>query len=327
MVFLRNQYFRFIFKSIFLLIVVVLFDQIIGHGLRYFYFKQESGLLYRTTFAIDSTTADVIVFGSSRANHHYVPEVFEQKLKLSFYNAGRDGNFILFNYAVFRAIIARHKPKIVIFDLVPEDFFYDPSSYDRLSSLLPYYKDHPEIRRIINLKGSFEKIKLLSAIYPFNSMALTIATGNLSFNKKRKPDIKGFVPLYGSLDSITLEVNPLKKQKYDKIKINTLKSIINESKTHCISLILCKSPKYKISSTELVDSIINTIIIEKNVLFYDFTTSIQFLNNPSNFKDAEHLNYNGAKLFSTMIADSIKHNIKFITDTNETTKNNWTPQN
>jgi len=32
---------------------------------------------YRTTYVMDSTKADILVFASSRASHHYVPEIFE----------------------------------------------------------------------------------------------------------------------------------------------------------------------------------------------------------------------------------------------------------
>ena len=49
---------------------------------------------------MELTKADLLVFGSSRANHHYVPEVFEDSLKLTFYNTGKDGSgiFITLHY-------------------------------------------------------------------------------------------------------------------------------------------------------------------------------------------------------------------------------------
>ena len=106
-------------------------------------------------------------------------------MKLSFYNAGRDGNFMFYHLAVLKGVLNRYSPKIVILDFVAEEFAQNQYSYDRLSSLLPYYKSHPEMRSIINLKSKYEKIKLLSQIYPYNSLMLTIAVGNSGVNKRK----------------------------------------------------------------------------------------------------------------------------------------------
>ncbi len=117
----KSQFLRFILNLLVVCLMVFIFDRAVGGIIKHFYFKQVAGLYNRTTYAIDSTTADILVFGSSRANHHYVPEVFEDSLKMSFYNTGRDGNFLLYNTAIFKAIIKRHKPKIVILDFNPGD--------------------------------------------------------------------------------------------------------------------------------------------------------------------------------------------------------------
>ena len=113
---------KFIFNVEIVIIVILILDFLIGKSLEYFYFKQKSGLQYRTTYSIDSTRAEILVFGSSRANHHYVPEVFEDSLKMSFYNTGRDGNRLLYNFAVFSSILKRDTPKIVILILILTSF-------------------------------------------------------------------------------------------------------------------------------------------------------------------------------------------------------------
>jgi hypothetical protein len=79
-----KMYGLFIKKILILLVIIALFDLMIGFLLNYLYFRQKSGLFYRATYAIEKTNADVLVFGSSRANHHYVPEVFEKRFRMSF---------------------------------------------------------------------------------------------------------------------------------------------------------------------------------------------------------------------------------------------------
>jgi hypothetical protein len=188
-------YKKFFIKLFIFLAIVVLFDFAIGAALRHYYFKQESGVQYRTTYSMEQTKADLVIFGSSRATHHYVPDVFEQRLNMSYYNVGRDGNFIFYHYAVLKSILKRYTPKIIILDISGAEFSVGQDSYDRLSALLPYYKTHPEIRPIVELKSEYEKIKLASSIYPFNSSIITIALGNAEFNKKRNDDTEGYVPL------------------------------------------------------------------------------------------------------------------------------------
>ena len=175
---------HFLVKLFLFLIIVFLLDFATGSILKYLYYKQDSGLLYRTTYAIDSTKADVLIFGASRANHHYYPGAFEKRLHMSCYNAGRDGNDIFYHYAILQGVLKRYTPKIAILDFAREEFFKNQESYDRLSSLLPYYDRHPEMRSIIQLKSPYEKYKLLSKIYPYNSLIFTIAVGNTGFNKK-----------------------------------------------------------------------------------------------------------------------------------------------
>ena len=182
----RKDIIRLFLKMILITVLILVFDRGIGTLLAKYYFSQESGGYFRTTYSIDSTSADVLVFGSSRANHSYVPEIFEDSLSLTFYNTGKDGNDILYNYAIFKAITKRYSPHIIIFDIRPENLAYNAFEYDRLSVLLPYYDDHPEIADIVNLRSPFENIKQISSIYRFNSMIFRIAMGNLEFNKKRE---------------------------------------------------------------------------------------------------------------------------------------------
>ena len=42
-------------------------------------------------------------------------------MKLSFYNAGRDGNFMFYHLAVLKGVLNRYSPKIVILDFVAEE--------------------------------------------------------------------------------------------------------------------------------------------------------------------------------------------------------------
>jgi hypothetical protein len=297
---------KIIFKIAFGAVVLFILDFAIGRTLRYFYFNETSGLLYRTTFSIDSTTAEILIFGSSRANHHYVPEIFEEGLKMSFYNCGRDGTTILYSYAVFRIILRRYTPKIIILDVNREDFYYDPVSYERLSFLLPYYSIHPEIRSIINLRGPYEKVKLLSAIYPFNSLLISIGIGNLNINKNRYTDQKGYIPLLEKMNETDLKPFKNNVGSIDANKLQALDSVSELCFKKGIKLFICYSPIYVRTQKTNIDTLISKIVDEHNFKYFNFSNDTVFISRPNLFRDKNHLNNDGAIYYSSLVRDSIK---------------------
>ena len=119
------------FKKFLVRLVVFLVDfdgPVVQHG--GFYFQQKSGPDYETIYAMEKSREDLMVFGSSRARNHYHPKAFEEALGMSFYNAGRNGNFILYSNAVAQSVLKRHQPKIVILDIVGHEFEYYAPSYE-----------------------------------------------------------------------------------------------------------------------------------------------------------------------------------------------------
>src|ERR1022692_3882494 len=236
----------FMVKLILFLVILFALDSVIGGMLKHFYFRQESGFLYRTTYALDSTKAEILIFGSSTANHHYRPVTFERRLNMSCYNTGRDGNTIFYNYAVLKSVLKRYTPKMAILDFNDRDFMKDQDSYDRMASLLPYYDNNPELRSLIFLKSPFEKYKLISKIYPYNSLLFSIGIGNTKFNKSREiaTDENGFVPLSGDWkEPLTTKLASI-KYELDTFKINIFKSFIKDCIHSKIKLYIFISPKF-----------------------------------------------------------------------------------
>ena len=302
-----NQYTYFIVKLIFLLCFIFILDYSIGKILKYLYFKQESGLLYRSTYSFDKTNEDILIFGSSRANHHYHPIVFQNKFNKSYYNVGRDGNFLLYNYAVLKSTLNRYSPNIIILDFNKGEFNSNQNSYDRLSSLLPYYQDHPEIQSIVNKKSKFEKFKLFSKIYPYNSLLFTILVGNMDFNKERKSDLNGYVPLYKRWNKHIENRIMNQSNNIDTVMINAYKSFIIDCKNAGVMLYIVCSPYFEIATQKDESLEIGKEIANKNgILFFDFSNDSIFMNNQNLFADIVHLNDSGAILFSNILINKIR---------------------
>jgi len=301
-------------KKIFInigLVILVLFilDLCIGKTLRHFYFTETSGPYYSTTHAMDSTKADILIFGSSRANHHYIPHIFEDSLNMCAYNAGRDGNSIIYFSAVFKSIAKRYNPKIIIIDIFSSELCYSASGIDQTASLLPYYYSHPEIQSIVDLAGNYEKYKMLSSIYPFNSKLIRIVIGNMEKYKKIQGDQQGYVPLYGQMNDTVLRPMDSTTMAVDPIKLEALASFAEYCKMKGIRLLIITSPVLakvkKVSNEEILKS-----IAEKyNAQYLDYANDSLFMKKPEYFQDYLHLNNDGAARFTNRIIQRIREEV------------------
>ncbi len=303
----KNPYTYFLLKLLLLAGIVFLFDFSIGNILRHYYFKQQSGLQYRSTYAFERTNEDILIFGSSRANHHYIPAIFEKELSQSCYNAGRDGEAIFYHYSVLKSVLKRYTPKMIVLDFHNSDLQKDSRGYDRLTTLLPYYKTHPEIRPIAELKGPFEKWKLCSAIYPFNSSFFTIAAGNAGFNKKRKEDMKGYLPIYKVWNK-PIEADPETEERgIDSVKKKIFESFIKECVEKNIKLFIVKSPTYiKQTGVDPYVTEAEKIASHFGVPFFDYSHDPMFISdNGKYFADRSHMNNTGSQLFSEILIKRI----------------------
>lgn len=291
------------FKSIIIVISgVIIVDVAIGSGLKCLYKNQSSGLLYRANYAIETTTADILVLGSSRANHHYDPKVFEENLNATFYNGGRDAQGAVYSCAVASSVIQRYRPKCIIIDIRPNEF--TTSDEDNIATILPY-KDDKAIRSFFSYKGPFEEIKLFSQIYPYNSMLTNLLLGIMPFNKTRTKDYKGYLALQGIKDTAQLaesrETNPI-----DTAKVRYFNSLLKELDKKRIPALVVISPV----RGDLVEGA--TVKLSKSMC--DKFKSIKFLNfahhqiskDARYFNDGFHLNDAGAVTFSRELVRSLR---------------------
>lgn len=295
----------FILKIFVFILVFGILDFGIGTILKHYYFKQHSGFLFRTSYAINETNADVLIFGASTANHQYYPDIFEKRLNLSYYNVGRDGTSILYHYAILKTILKRYTPKIIILD-VRRELAVKSDSYDRLSMLLPYFDKHPEMDQIIELKSPYERIKMLSSIYPYNSLLFSIMAGNAENNPYRYKDIKGYLPLTRIWNEPLGNLSTPFYKELDSTKVKIYESFIKDCIDAKVKLYIVSSPNFfKMKYIDESDKKGKQIAQKYNVKFLDYSQDSLFLANSKYFVDIHHLNNDGAIILSNKIADVI----------------------
>jgi hypothetical protein len=307
------------------LLAVIAFDQVTGALLHYLYFKQKNGPNAETTFTFTKMDQDGIILGSSRGRRNYNPQIIADSLGISCYNAGHDGQTIFYELAIIRMALSRYTPKLVIIDLNPEEMYYREIHYDRLNVLAPYYHDYPQVRSIYLQKGNRqpdnnsighllwpfnnEQVKMWSQIYRYNSSLLDILTGIF---KNRKSD-SGFKPLKGVItkqkaDDLIRENAELRDQKgkiVDPNKIKGLEEMLSTLTSRGTKVYVSMSPALAPFGMEPSYETLIEVCKKYNVPFKDYSQDMTY-NHIELFFD-NHMNKDGANLFSSNLAHEIKN--------------------
>lgn len=283
--------------SAFILLLFIL-DYAIGRVMEHYYYKIDAHTPEQhTTYSIKYADAEIMIFGSSRAQHHYDPESFTSS-SLTFYNTGKDGQGIFYSLAILKSLLSRSSsPKIIILDINPNEFSKNQDSYDRLAELLPYYNDHDEIQAIVNLKSPFEKIKALSSLYRYNSKILTIIKDNI---RPSDDDMEyGYEPIKTidrKLDLVDIE----DQANIDSLEVEAFENFLIDARNAGHEMYVFISPVYRRFPHGTTTSIAITqqLCEQLNIPFYSYHLNEHFLSHPQYFSDPTHLNEIGAKKFS-----------------------------
>lgn len=296
----------FIFKILLLLIVIAVVDLLFGVVFKKIYETAPSGISYQENFIMRKTNQDLLIFGSSRAAYHYIPEILTDSLNISVYNCGREGSGIYYHYGVLLATLERYKPKVILLDLDYRDIYKFGGIFglDILKEQYPFYSEvAKEFDSLLVLKGFEEKIKLQSNLYKYNSKAFTAISSHFATGRGNE---SGFRKAEGIWNEkiLPLEAN----LTVDRNKIVTIQKFIAKAQEHDIKVFIIASPYFMITPTSLYKPV--ELLASKNdVKFINHVQDTAFINNADLFKDVLHLNFSGAKIFTKKIAGEIKEDL------------------
>lgn len=219
------------------------------------------GQTEREIFIADSLEAELIIMGSSRALHHYDPEILRDSLKLTAYNCGEDRMGIVFCYGRYQMLRKRGKPKVIIYDVEPD---YDLLANDNATYLGPLRKfyNRKGVDSVFWLVDSSEKIKMTLNIYHYNSTLLNIIRDLRSTDTFKL----GYVPYYG-INIYGFEPERLKQDCFDKLKLSFIESFVNQVKlVDGATLIFLASPQLSYNSDSVYNDF-SEMCKEKGIYF------------------------------------------------------------
>lgn len=289
------------------LVIVFLIDFSLGSIAKILFFKQETGKYARITYSVDRASEDILIFGSSHANRHYIPEIFERELDLTCYNAGVQGQKLIFQTALQEMILSRTTPELLVLNIDPNWLYQSGEAYDRLSDFNPYYWEYRDILKpVLSLNSMFLDLKLLFKSYQTNSTIIHM----LRYFVAPQKDYQGYRPLYGQVENTDNEPQP-EEGSVDPNFVTALQQFITNAREKNIKVLFLISPTIHhidYSDNESMN-MIKEIASAENVPMYNFIDDPFFQGKPRFFNDPIHLNDEGARLYSEKIAALIKEEV------------------
>lgn len=311
---------RFIKSLLIFFILLVVIDRLGGALLERGFYHQNHGEDFTSINLLDKDTSDIVIFGSSRAVHHFVPKKLTALTGLSCYNGGRDNMGIYYVNACVRQVTARSTPRFFIIDIIPyhflEGYQTDQKFIDAQTGILmPFTNKYPEILKAIERQDKKEawKAKWIRT-YPFNSLIGSILIN--SFTHIGRFSENGYDPLKGEIDSAKFksQFNRYTPEDvpFDTSALKLLEESLSLAESKGVKTILCISPFYlNVPQYAALVSEMNNIAARHNGLLLDYSHDAEFMQHPALFRDELHLNETGAeKLTEKVYREGIEKAMK-----------------
>lgn len=300
--------------SILLLLILVAADRLLGAWLERAFYRQKHGDDVVTRYTLDSTREDLLIFGSSRASHHYDAVLLDSLLGMSVYNCGRDEMGITYTAAVAPYAFRRHTPKCIVVEVLPPELSGVGKSAEiqRISTrLLPFAGRHPDLWPSVAAAGKLEVYKAaVSKIYPYNSLIGSIIQN--TYTNLAHKTIRGYEPLHGQIDPATFKPTHWMDMReltgIDSALKARFVSVLDLAAKKGSRAIVVISPFYyplDIAGNESYEAL-PRLAAEHGAQFLDWSKDARFLMHPELFYDDVHLNDAGARLYTRILADTLQ---------------------
>ncbi len=253
----------------------------------------------RRVYIANGAKEEVLLFGSSRMEHHYDSSILEDTLGMSVFNCGFDGIGIICSYGLFKLTTEHTWPKVLVYDFNPETDYLDKSDIKHGLDNMLYFYGNPAVDSIFLNVDERICYKMLTRMYSFNSHFVALLLDNIH---PLKNDIKGYSP-----EDLEMLYDPgffKEDGKCDSLKLYYLERLIKDCQNKT-TLIFTVSPWYKISDDNVLEPI-KILCKEYNIPFISHYNDSTFIYKREYFSDSNHLNRRGATKYSKIVAGEIK---------------------
>lgn len=251
------------------------------------------------------TDADILLIGNSVIRDAIKPSVLQDSMNMSCYNGGIAGQDFDFFEIVIDCVLQRYTPKMIVLGFRPEEI--GENMGNGISDVLrPYYHiGYKSIDDHFDNMSPENRLLLNSSFYRFNLIWVRIFL--YSFFDDTKYTYDGFIGREVPAQIPIIQNNDHADKPLVR-RINCIKRINEKCKKRGIKLCICFPPclinftQKELPCITAVKDICKQLGIPCIV---DYNNPF-FLNSPELFYDINHININGAEIYSRQIASKLK---------------------
>lgn len=282
-------------KIFFILVVLAVIDVAVGKigDEIILNMPESSAFISHTTYSVLVKETDILIVGASKAKHGIDPYLLHDSLGMDCYNAGEDGQDMMYYDMVLQGFVSRKKPKIVILDMAPLSLNHKLDLNRYLFGMSPVVD-----KFAADVYPLTERIKLHSNLYRLNGFFPQLSSLLLT---KNKPNA-GFTPLDGVYNKAeVVKYHSFVVQPYEK---RYLDDFVETCKKNNIKLFVYVSPTYY-HNNYAFNRYLKNYCRKEGVYFKDMSQPDGF-RSPQYYKDRDHVNRQGAEVFTKSIIKDFK---------------------
>lgn len=252
------------------------------------------------TFADKS---DILIFGSSRANHHVDPIAITN----NGYNMGMDGSQIAYAAALIKSL-PKEKKQTILLHIGASNFVQKDYDGSDLKALHTKYIRNKKIREEIDKWNQNNTLQKFYWSLSYNGVLMAVLKNYFlpSYNTDK---YRGYDPLtvndgqreiFQKILKRETKVECPKNLEINRIYENQLKELQSFCSKNNKRLIVFTAPLYE-DPCKTDNKVLSSFLEENKIRYYDFTDFFKDKNDLKYWKDNSHLSREGAELFTKEI--------------------------
>jgi hypothetical protein len=296
------------------LLGALVYDRVLGAALHSFFPRSGSGQIVGFGhYALENPDYDLMIFGSSRAQHQIDPSVLESELGLRSLNAGVDGQGIAYARAMEVLLLARGTAaKVFVLNMDVTDMV--SSDLSPVVTLAPFWGESDRVDEMLRRSTSHANLKFLSSSYRFNSRALPLLA-NLTFRSGRA-STDGFSPIHRVMaesENVSIGGDWFLKgaDEMDPFKMSLYRNFLRAARDSGVQVMVVVGPRYWPDEFEQDPRLgpvarLSSVARSEGAEFFlvDGFENEKFSSRDW-YADSAHLNAKGARMYSELLAHEI----------------------
>lgn len=295
-------------KMLLFFLLLTAMDWLVGTGIEQVHRHAPYGTNWTKENWLLNERFDVVIFGSSRAFRHYVPSVISAQVGESVFNAGQNGQYLFYSYALEQLLLEKYTPRTIVLDVLPSfvtKVKNPEEEFERLSSLAPY-ASNKKVKALLTRGNFFEQLKYTSKMFRYNSRLLSILD-NLRDSGAKADNGYEVMGDFSFHDRNPFIVDVLDSVEIDSFKLDIVKKFITSARSKNINVIVSFSPVSQPLSEKTLSiiSFYEQLFADMGVPFLNFArTEYQ---DKDIFLDLIHMDGVGAERFSREFGHTLAH--------------------